>query len=82
MENRRDMFESSVLVLAAIDEALGLPDDGCNSSDRTLEAIARMKRVETNEGRPTYDELAHELAIAWAENTELQLRVAKLEGCA
>lgn len=32
-----------ILALAAIDEALGLPDDGCNSTQRTLHAIQRLR---------------------------------------
>lgn len=29
--------------LAAIDAALGLPDDGCNSTQRTLDAVHKLK---------------------------------------
>ena len=37
------MFESAVRALAAIDDALGLEDDGCNEPERTLFAIAELK---------------------------------------
>ena len=39
----KNMFEQAVRTLAAIDDALGLDDDGCNEPERTLEAIAELK---------------------------------------
>ena len=39
----KNMFEQAVRTLAAIDEALGIEEDGCNSPERTLVAIAELK---------------------------------------
>jgi hypothetical protein len=39
----KSIFEQAVRVLAAIDEALGLEEDGCNSPERTFAAIAELK---------------------------------------
>lgn len=38
------MFEQAVRSLAAIDDALGIGDDGCGDLDSTLTAIAELKR--------------------------------------
>jgi len=38
------ILRQSIEALAAIDEALGLPADGCNSTEQTLEAINELKR--------------------------------------
>ncbi len=43
MINYKDMFEQSVLALAAIDDALGIGDDGCSDTENTLYAIAELK---------------------------------------
>ena len=40
--------------LAAIDEALSLPDDGCNSILRTIAEIWRLRRIEISPAQPTY----------------------------
>jgi len=37
------MFEQAVRTLAAIDEALGIGDDGCSDPDQTLDAIEELK---------------------------------------
>jgi len=37
------MFEDAVRTLAAIDEALGIGDDGCADPEQTLYAIAELK---------------------------------------
>lgn len=39
------MFEMSIRALASIDEALELPEDGCNNTARTLQAIADLKKL-------------------------------------
>lgn len=37
------MFQSAVASLAAIDDALGLPQDGCNEPEQTIDAIEQLK---------------------------------------
>lgn len=39
-----DISVQMILALAAIDEALGIPADGCNSTARTLNAIRELQR--------------------------------------
>jgi len=39
------MEQAMVRALAEIDEALGLPADGCNSTARTVQEIARLRRL-------------------------------------
>jgi hypothetical protein len=41
----KTMFEQAVRSLAAIDDALGIGDDGCGELDQTLYAIAELKRI-------------------------------------
>lgn len=43
MTDYKSMFEQAVRTLAAIDEALGIGDDGCCDPDQTLDAIAELK---------------------------------------
>ncbi len=43
MTDYKSMFEQAVRALAAIDEALGIGDDGCGDPDQTLTAIAELK---------------------------------------
>ena len=43
MTDYKSMFEQAVRTLAAIDEALGIGDDGCGDIDQTLTAIAELK---------------------------------------
>lgn len=43
MTDYKSMFEQAVRTLAAIDEALGIGDDGCGDPDQTLTAIAELK---------------------------------------
>ena len=60
MTDYKSMFEQAVRTLAAIDEALGIGDDGCGDPWQTLTAIADLK-AESARGR--------ELALAvMAEN--------------
>ena len=42
-EGHQAMWPQMIRALAAIDEALGLPADGCNSLAQTLAAIARHR---------------------------------------
>lgn len=43
MDEYKRMFEDAVRTLAAIDEALGIGDDGCADPGQTLDAIAELK---------------------------------------
>ena len=38
-----DMEMAMIRALAAIDDALGMPQDGCNSTERTLARIKELK---------------------------------------
>lgn len=43
MTDYKSMFEQAVRTLAAIDEALGIGEDGCGDPEQTLTAIAELK---------------------------------------
>jgi hypothetical protein len=49
----KNMFEQSVLALAAIDDALGIGDDGCSDTENTLYAIAELKAAAARGGALT-----------------------------
>ena len=51
MTNYKSMFEQAVRTLAAIDEALGIGDDGCGDPDQTLTAIAELKSLQKMESQ-------------------------------
>lgn len=51
MTDYKSMFEQAVRALAAIDEALGIGDDGCGDPDQTLTAIAELKAGKVGAGR-------------------------------
>ena len=51
MTDYKSMFEQAVRTLAAIDEALGIGDDGCGDPDQTLHAIAELKAAKVGAGR-------------------------------
>lgn len=51
MTDYKIMFEQAVRTLAAIDEALGIGDDGCGDPDQTLTAIAELKSAKVGVGR-------------------------------
>ena len=51
LESYKLMFSNACLVLAQIDEELGLPDDGCSSPERTLAAIKNLNK-EIDELKP------------------------------
>ena len=42
-QGHQAMWPQMIAALAAIDEALGLPADGCNSTAQTLAAIKKLK---------------------------------------
>lgn len=46
MTDYKSMFEQAVRTLAAIDEALGIGDDGCGDPDQTLTAIAELRAAQ------------------------------------
>lgn len=48
MTDYKSMFEQAVRTLAAIDEALGIGDDGCGDPDQTLTAIEELKAAKGN----------------------------------
>ena len=37
------MLAATIRALAAIDDALGLPQDGCNSTEQTIDEIKRLR---------------------------------------
>jgi len=45
-DEHQAMWPQMIKALAAIDAALGIPDDGCNSTAQTLEKIRRLRAVE------------------------------------
>jgi ferredoxin-NADP reductase len=45
-DEHQAMWPQMIAALAAIDTALGIPDDGCNSTAQTLEKIRRLRAVE------------------------------------
>ena len=50
MADYKSMFEQAVRILAAIDEALGIGDDGCGDPGQTLFAIAELKASKVGSG--------------------------------
>lgn len=69
MTDYKSMFEQAVRTLAAIDEALGIGDDGCCDPDQTLDAIACLKASPISE---------EEMDILRAKNDKLQTEVDEL----
>ena len=49
MTDYKSMFEQAARTLAAIDDALGIGDDGCGDPDQTLAAIAELKALQKME---------------------------------
>ena len=69
MTDYKSMFEQAVRTLAAIDEALGIGDDGCGDPEQTLEAIACLKASPISE---------EAMDILRAKNDKLQTEVDEL----
>lgn len=69
MTDYKSMFEQAVRTLAAIDEALGIGDDGCGDPEQTLDAIAELK------ASPISQEV---IDILRAENEKLKSEVRKV----
>lgn len=80
MTDYKSMFEQAVRTLAAIDEALGIGDDGCGDPDQTLTAIADLKAraVGGGDGRVTREMItaAHGVTL---ENGAVVLSAGLLE---
>ena len=66
MTDYKSMFEQAVRTLAAIDDALGIGDDGCGDPDQTLTAIADLKASPISE---------EAMDILRAENEKLKTEV-------
>ena len=66
MTDYKSMFEQAVRTLAAIDEALGIGDDGCGDPEQTLDAIACLKASPISE---------EAMDILRAENEKLKTEV-------
>lgn len=67
MTDYKSMFEQAVRTLAAIDEALGIGDDGCGEPEQTLAAIADLKRKVGAGGTAVTREMigaAHDIMLA------------------
>jgi len=68
MTDYKSMFEQAVRTLAAIDEALGIGDDGCGDPDQTLTAIAELKAAKVGVGETTVTRemigAAHDIMLA------------------
>ena len=43
------LFKMTITALAEIDSELGIAEDGCNSTERTLTAIKLLKSVHTDD---------------------------------
>ena len=68
MTDYKSMFEQAVRTLAAIDEALGIGDDGCSDPDQTLTAIAELKAAKVGAGKTVVTRemigAAHDIMLA------------------
>ncbi len=66
-----EMEISMIRALAAIDDALGMPQDGCNSTDKTITAIKLLHAVHVDDEKHIAN-LEQQLAAAQAEIAELK----------
>ena len=68
MADYKSMFEQAVRTLAAIDEALGIGDDGCGDPEQTLTAIAELKAAKVGAGETVVTRemigAAHDIMLA------------------
>ena len=69
MTDYKSMFEQAVRTLAAIDEALGIGDDGCGDPEQTLDSIACLKASPISE---------EAMDILRAENDKLKAEARKV----
>ena len=76
MTDYKSMFEQAVRTLAAIDEALGIGDDGCGDPEQTLDAIACLKASPISE--EAMDILRAENDKLKAEEEEFAVLVSRL----
>lgn len=67
MDEYKSMFQQAVRTLAAIDEALGIGDDGCADPDMTMAAIEELKlaasRSEALARTVMSDQTSHDMAM-------------------
>jgi hypothetical protein len=65
-QGHQAMWPQMIAALAAIDAALGLPDDGCNSTQQTLDAIAKLKAEAAKSERRaiTFGDIVHTQTLA------------------
>lgn len=69
------LWPQMIAVLAAIDDALGLPQDGCNSTGQTLHAIRGMKvERDTLRAELIKERNAHQSTLDDANEAERSLR--------
>ena len=71
MKDYKSMFEQAVRTLAAIDDALGIGDDGCGEPDITLTAIRKMKAAAHREALvniPTHEQMTEILGSKLASD--------------
>lgn len=84
MTDYKSMFEQAVRTLAAIDEALGIGDDGCGDPDQTLTAIDDLKamaqRGEALALKVMGDQTAHDHAYALGLLTDCAAIIKTIEG--
>ena len=68
MADYKSMFEQAVRTLAAIDEALGIGDDGCGDPEQTLTAIAELRAAKVGAGETVVTRemigAAHDIMLA------------------
>ena len=69
MTDYKSMFEQAMRTLAAIDDALGIGDDGCGDPEQTLDAIACLKASPISE---------EAMDILRAENDKLKAEARKV----
>jgi hypothetical protein len=65
-DEHQAMWPQMIAALAAIDAALGLPADGCNSTQQTLDAIAKLKAEAAKSERRaiTFGDIVHTQTLA------------------
>lgn len=72
MSEYKSMFEQAVRALAAIDEALGIGDDGCGDPEQTLGAIDDLKATAQAMSKDELQRIAETNAALVAEVSHLR----------
>jgi hypothetical protein len=77
-QGHQAMWPQMIAALAAIDAALGLPEDGCNSTQRTLDAVRKLKAEAAKSERRavTFGDIVNSQILAM----RAAVVAAKLEG--